>query len=283
MRNGAPRPGIGRSAPARSRSSATCARDAAFARALCARADVVLEGFRPGVAARLGIGPDDVPQHDGVLLDHGLRRDRPARAACRPRPQLPRLGGRARGHARRDARRCRSPTLRPGSLGAVTEVLAALVRRARTGHGARIVVSMTHRSHDLVAHRLDGDTGAATAHGRPRLLSHLRDRRRPASDRRGAGAGVLRTSLRADRTARPWQRASSTPTRRRSRPSSPRSSRRDRWPRGSSCSTARTSAPARSPRGPRRTPTWGRGRTRPRTCRWARTHGGLARPAASAA
>ena len=35
--------------------------DAVFARALCARADVVLEGFRPGVAARLGIGPDDVP------------------------------------------------------------------------------------------------------------------------------------------------------------------------------------------------------------------------------
>ena len=27
-----------------------------FARALCARADVVLEGLRPGVAARLGIG-----------------------------------------------------------------------------------------------------------------------------------------------------------------------------------------------------------------------------------
>ena len=35
--------------------------DADFAQALCARADVVLEGFRPGVAARLGVGPDDVP------------------------------------------------------------------------------------------------------------------------------------------------------------------------------------------------------------------------------
>src|SRR5919199_271094 len=30
-------------------------------RALCARADVVVESFRPGVAARLGVGPDDVP------------------------------------------------------------------------------------------------------------------------------------------------------------------------------------------------------------------------------
>ena len=35
--------------------------DAALIRALCARADVVLEGFRPGVAVRLGVGPADVP------------------------------------------------------------------------------------------------------------------------------------------------------------------------------------------------------------------------------
>src|SRR2546423_11985371 len=30
--------------------------------ALCSRADVVLEGFRPGVAERLGIGPEDLPE-----------------------------------------------------------------------------------------------------------------------------------------------------------------------------------------------------------------------------
>ena len=36
--------------------------DAAIAQALLARADVVIESFRPGVAARLGIGPDDVPE-----------------------------------------------------------------------------------------------------------------------------------------------------------------------------------------------------------------------------
>src|SRR5687768_11642414 len=35
--------------------------DPDLGRALCARADVVLEGFRPGVAARLGVGPEDVP------------------------------------------------------------------------------------------------------------------------------------------------------------------------------------------------------------------------------
>src|SRR5213593_1477816 len=41
--------------------SVVCAlpEDSAFAQALLARADVVLESFRPGVAARLGVGPDD--------------------------------------------------------------------------------------------------------------------------------------------------------------------------------------------------------------------------------
>ena len=47
--------------------------------------------------------------------------------------------------------------LAAGALGAVTEVLAALVRRERTGAGGHLVVSMTHGSHDLVAHRLGGE------------------------------------------------------------------------------------------------------------------------------
>src|SRR5688500_7119917 len=34
----------------------------ALGQALLARADVVLEGFRPGVAARLGVGHDDAPE-----------------------------------------------------------------------------------------------------------------------------------------------------------------------------------------------------------------------------
>ena len=47
--------------------------------------------------------------------------------------------------------------LAAGALGAVAEVLAALLERTRTGRGPRIVVSLTHRSHDLVAHRLGGE------------------------------------------------------------------------------------------------------------------------------
>jgi crotonobetainyl-CoA:carnitine CoA-transferase CaiB-like acyl-CoA transferase len=37
-----------------------------------------------------------------------------------------------------------------GAFGAVTEILAALLERTRTGKGARIVVSMTHNAHRLV-------------------------------------------------------------------------------------------------------------------------------------
>jgi crotonobetainyl-CoA:carnitine CoA-transferase CaiB-like acyl-CoA transferase len=41
--------------------------------------------------------------------------------------------------------------LAAGALGAVTEILAALVARERTGEGARIVVSMTHGAHRLAS------------------------------------------------------------------------------------------------------------------------------------
>jgi crotonobetainyl-CoA:carnitine CoA-transferase CaiB-like acyl-CoA transferase len=44
-----------------------------------------------------------------------------------------------------------------GAQAAVIEVLAALLQRARTGKGARVIVSMTHGSHRFVAHRLHGE------------------------------------------------------------------------------------------------------------------------------
>jgi len=130
--------------------------DAAFARALCARADVVLEGFRPGVAARLGIGPDDVPETTvycsitgfGEHERHRLRAGHDvnylgwAGVLEDTAPALPPL---------------QIADLAAGALGAVTQVLAGLLERSRTGRGPRIVVSMTHRSHDLVAHRLGGE------------------------------------------------------------------------------------------------------------------------------
>jgi crotonobetainyl-CoA:carnitine CoA-transferase CaiB-like acyl-CoA transferase len=130
--------------------------DAAFARSLCARADVVLEGFRPGVASRLGIGPDDVPETTVYCSITGFG-DEPQHR-LRAGHDLNYLGWAG---VLEDT----SPGLPPiqvadlaaGALGAAVQILAALLERARTGIGPRVVVSMTHRSHDLVAHRLGGE------------------------------------------------------------------------------------------------------------------------------
>lgn len=130
--------------------------DAGFARALCERADVVLEGFRPGVATRLGIGPEDVPGTTVYCSITGFGED--------PKHRL-RAGHDVNYLGWAGVLEDTAPELPPiqvadlaaGALGAVTEVLAALVERARTGLGPRVVVSMTQRSHDLVSHRLGGE------------------------------------------------------------------------------------------------------------------------------
>jgi crotonobetainyl-CoA:carnitine CoA-transferase CaiB-like acyl-CoA transferase len=130
--------------------------DADFARALCGRADVVLEGFRPGVAERLGVGPDDVPANVVYCSITGF--GTAGRHAQRVGHDLNYLGWAG---ALADTAPAAPPVqvadLAAGALQAVAEILAALVRRERTGQGARLVVSMTHGSHDLVAHRLGGD------------------------------------------------------------------------------------------------------------------------------
>lgn len=131
-------------------------RDVDLARALCAKADVVLEGFRPGVAERLGIGPGDVPETVVYCSITGFGAE-----------------GRHRGRAGHDLNYLgwagvledTAPAWPPiqiadlaaGALGAVVQVLAGLLERARTGKGSHLVVSMTHGSHDLVAHRLGGE------------------------------------------------------------------------------------------------------------------------------
>jgi alpha-methylacyl-CoA racemase len=125
-------------------------------RALCEEADVVIEGFRPGVADRLGVGPSDLPETVVYCSITGFG-----------------LGGR---HERRaghdlnyqgwagllaDTAPALPPTqladLAAGSLTAVVRILAALLERAKTGRGRHVVVSMTHETHNLAAHRLRGD------------------------------------------------------------------------------------------------------------------------------
>ncbi|HEX3806596.1 MAG TPA: CaiB/BaiF CoA-transferase family protein [Gaiellaceae bacterium] len=121
--------------------------------AVVADADIVLEGFRPGVFERLGIelapatilcsltgfgtsGPRALDAgHDLNYLGYaGVLADT---APALPPVQIADLAG--------------------GAEAAVIEVLAALLEREQTGKGARIVVSMTHNSHRLAAHRLTGE------------------------------------------------------------------------------------------------------------------------------
>jgi len=119
-----------------------------FARALLERADVILESFRPGVADRLGIGPDAAPARAVYcsLTGFGLGGEHEQRAGHDlnyvgwaglledTAPALPPV---------------QAADLAAGALGAVTEVLAALLEREHTGRGARVVVSMTHGAQRL--------------------------------------------------------------------------------------------------------------------------------------
>ena len=128
--------------------------DPAPALELLGEADVVLESFRPGVPARLGIGPDQVSERTVYCSITGFG-----------------LGGRHEQRAGHDLNYLgwagalwdTAPSLPPlpvadfaaGALGAVTKILAALLERERTGKGSRLVISMMDGSHRLVSHRLD--------------------------------------------------------------------------------------------------------------------------------
>jgi crotonobetainyl-CoA:carnitine CoA-transferase CaiB-like acyl-CoA transferase len=149
-------------------------RDPDLGRSMCAQADVVLEGFRPGVAERLGIGVRDMIDRvvycsitgfgtDDRRAGHDLNYQGWAGLLDDTAPALPPV---------------QIADLAGGALYAVVEILSALLERERTGRGKHIVVSMTHNAHRLAAHRLHGEpertlTGAlacyriyATADGR---------------------------------------------------------------------------------------------------------------------
>jgi crotonobetainyl-CoA:carnitine CoA-transferase CaiB-like acyl-CoA transferase len=123
-------------------------------------ADVVLEGFRPGVWERLGV---ELPETTILCSITGFGADGPrAQQAGHDLNYVGYAGVLA------DTAPAVPPVqiadLAAGGQGAVVEVLAALLERAHTGLGARLVVSMTHGSHRFVSHR----TGADAV---PRLLT----------------------------------------------------------------------------------------------------------------
>jgi alpha-methylacyl-CoA racemase len=127
-------------------------RDPGLGPALAARADVVLDGFRPGIADRLGVGASALPKSvvycsitgfgaGSLRAGHDLNYAGWAGLLADTAPALPPV---------------QIADIAGGSLFAVIEILAALLERQRSGTGAHIVVSMTHNAHRLAAHRLRG-------------------------------------------------------------------------------------------------------------------------------
>jgi len=121
--------------------------------AVVAEADVVLEGFRPGVFERLGLELADTAVLCSITgfgtagprasdAGHDLNYLGYAGVLHDTAPSVPPV---------------QIADLAAGAQAAVIEVLAALLERERSGRGARIVVSMTHNAHDFAAHRLTGD------------------------------------------------------------------------------------------------------------------------------
>jgi alpha-methylacyl-CoA racemase len=130
--------------------------EAELAVALLSRADVVLEGFRPGVADRLGVGPAALPESVVYCSLTGFGTGGPHTG--RAGHDLNYLGFAG---ALADTAPTNPPVqaadLAAGGLAAVNAVLAALLSRERDGRGQHVVVSLTHGSHRLVSHRLGGE------------------------------------------------------------------------------------------------------------------------------
>jgi crotonobetainyl-CoA:carnitine CoA-transferase CaiB-like acyl-CoA transferase len=123
--------------------------DPSLAQNLLTRADVVLEGFRPGIAERLGVGPEAAPGavycsitgfgESDQRAGHDLNYVGWAGLLADTAPALPPMP---------------IADLAAGALGAVTQILAALIERAQTGQGVRLVVSMTDNARRLIDYRL---------------------------------------------------------------------------------------------------------------------------------
>ena len=127
--------------------------DPSVALSLLAQADVVLEAFRPGVASRLGIGPEHAPETAVYCSITGFGVDGPH--AQRAGHDLNYVGWAG---VLEDT----APALPPvpiadfaaGAMAAVNRILAALLEREKTGRGAHVVVSMTHGAHRLASRLL---------------------------------------------------------------------------------------------------------------------------------
>ena len=146
---------------------------------LTEKADVVIESYRPGVVKRLGIGYEDVSRRNPRIVycqTSGYGQDGPAAAwAGHDLNYLAMAGFLACSEPRADG----GPPIpgatvadsAGGGMQAVIAILAALVRRAATGEGARLDVAATEGVVSLMSLSIDQylATGEVAGPGRTLL------------------------------------------------------------------------------------------------------------------
>ncbi|WP_159982014.1 MULTISPECIES: CaiB/BaiF CoA-transferase family protein [unclassified Novosphingobium] len=141
--------------------------DLRHARALCADADVVIENFRPGTLARLGLGYEALSQDNAGLIYCSakgfLKGPYEERTALDEVTQM--MGGLAymTGPPGRPLRAGSSVIDITGGMFGVIGILAALEQRHRTGRGAEIKCSLYETTAFLVGQHIaqKAVTGAA--------------------------------------------------------------------------------------------------------------------------
>lgn len=145
----------------------------AQAREIIGRADVLLEGFRPGVMERLGLGPDQVcADNPGLVYARmtGWGQTGPLSSAAGHDINYLALGGILRGIARRGERPL-PPLNLVGDYGGggmllVVGVLAALLERSRSGRGQVVDAAMLDGA-ALLMSSVFGWRGRGTWHDEP--------------------------------------------------------------------------------------------------------------------
>ena len=186
--------------------------DAPFLRGLLGRADVVLDTFRPGVLARLGVRPQDVPAGAVACsitgFGDGGRHEQRAGHDLNYQGWAGVLHDTAPALATRADRRSRRRVARRGERDPRSAARARAHRRRRATDDLDDARHAPAR--ELPARRRSASTAADR---RARLLSDVCHARRPPPHRRRARAEVLPPPLRADRPARALASANTRKTR----------------------------------------------------------------------